>query len=608
MSLKKIPQIFTVIFFLLLAVSSFSQDYSKIDSLKSVLKNVSGKEKVEVLNELSKAYFGVSPEKILEFANQALELSEEMDYNKGKAQALNRIGTGYYYQSNYDKAIEYYLKSLEIYKNIGGKYEIAVSINNIGNNYYYLSDYNRALEYYLTSLKKFEEINDKKGVASSSNNIGNIYCKINNYDKAVEYYLKSLRIAEEIGDKKRIANSSNNIGDLYQYLNNYDKAKKYHLKSLEIYEDIGDKYGIASSLINIGNTYLNFTNYEKALEYYLKSLKIYREIGNKIGIVSSLINIGDVYIKLQNYNKASAYIEQSLKLAEDIEAKELITHTYIAFSELYSAKNNYEKSLEYYKLYSELNDSIFTEDMSKKIAEMQTKYETEKKEQEIAKLNIEKQLKEEKLKSHQNWLTFFIIISLIIFTFLIIVYIQKIQKIRTNKVLVQKNLEIVGSEKELFEISEKLKTIINKYEKNAVEKNDKTAIKYAGSSLTNEQKQDIKKLIINYMNSSKTFLDCGFSINTLAKDLDVSRSYISHVINELFNQNFSNLLNEYRIKEARQILSDPDNSKYTIETIANMVGCKSKVTFIHAFKKYVGVTPSFYINSLKNEDTYLYKQ
>ncbi len=373
------------------------------------------------------------------------------------------------------------------------------------------------------------------------------------------------------------------------------------MKSLEGYEDIGDKFSTANPLINIGNIYYISNNYDKALEYYLKSLEIYREIKNKIGIISSLINIGNVYIKLCNYDKASIYIGKSLKLAEEIDAKELITQSYIGFSDLYSTKNNYKKSLEYYKLYSELKDSIFTEDMSKKIAEMQTKYETGKKEQEIAKLNIEKQLKEEKLKSRQNWLTSFIIISIVIFTFLIIVYIQKIQKIRANKVLVNKNLEIVASEKELFNSNEKLEAIIAKYEKSSKENKEITTIKYSDSALTEEQKQVLKNAIINYMNISKAYLDCGFSINTLAKDLNVSRSYISQVINELFNRNFSNFLNEYRIKEARQILSDPDSFKYTIEAIANMVGFKSKVTFIKAFKKYVGVAPSFYINSLKTE-------
>ena len=103
------------------------------------------------------------------------------------------------------------------------------------------------------------------------------------------------------------------------------------------------------------------------------------------------------------------------------------------------------------------------------------------------------------------------------------------------------------------------------------------------------------------MNNNKNYLNIDYSINTLAKDLDISRSYISQVINELFNRNFSNFLNEYRIKEAKKILSASQGLKYTIESIAEMVGYKSKTAFNNAFKKNVGVTPSFYLNYLKNE-------
>ena len=91
-------------------------------------------------------------------------------------------------------------------------------------------------------------------------------------------------------------------------------------------------------------------------------------------------------------------------------------------------------------------------------------------------------------------------------------------------------------------------------------------------------------------------------MNTLANDLEINRNYISQVINESFNQNFSNFLNGYRIIEARKILSSI-NLNFTIEAIAGMVGFKSKTAFNNAFKKYVGVTPSFYLNSIKKESS-----
>ena len=202
MHLKRIAKIFTLIFFLLSASSGFSQDYPEIDSLKALLKNVSSEEKVEVLNELSKAYFGISPEKILEFGNQALELSEKLDYKKGIAQAFNRIGSGYFYLSNYNKSLEHYMKSLEIYEDICDKYGIASSLINIGNIYWEFTNYEKSLEYYLKSLKIYREIGNKIGIVSSLINIGNVCIKLRNYDKASLYIEQSLKLAEEIEAKE----------------------------------------------------------------------------------------------------------------------------------------------------------------------------------------------------------------------------------------------------------------------------------------------------------------------------------------------------------------------------------------------------------------------
>ncbi len=90
----------------------FSQ--TKIDSLEIKLLETKNQEKIEILNELAKAYCSVSPQKTIEYGQQALVLSQKLGYNEGKAVSLKNIGIGNYYLSNYDKSLEYYLNSLII--------------------------------------------------------------------------------------------------------------------------------------------------------------------------------------------------------------------------------------------------------------------------------------------------------------------------------------------------------------------------------------------------------------------------------------------------------------------------------------------------------------
>lgn len=355
-----------------------------IEALKKKLAECQkdGKEKFKILNQLSQACLNKSPDKSLEYGKQALELSEKVNNVKEKVKALNIIGTAYYYLSDCPKVIEYCSKALKIGKELKDKKEIVCSLNNIGNAYDDLGNNEKALEFHINSLEIGEEIEDKKGISTSLSNIGVVYFKLRNCDKSLEYFLKSIKIREDIKDKKGMAISLTNIGNVYGYLKKHDKALEYFKKSLKIKKEIKDKKGIGSTLNNIGLVYSNLNNNKKALEYHQEALKIREEIEDKRGVAISFTNIGVHYSKLRSYDKALSNLKKGLKLAKEIKAKDMIQYLYEQFSDLYSAKNNYKKALEYYKLYSEKKDSIFTEESSKKIAEMQTKYETEKKEKE----------------------------------------------------------------------------------------------------------------------------------------------------------------------------------------------------------------------------------
>ncbi|MCD4818387.1 MAG: tetratricopeptide repeat protein [Candidatus Cloacimonetes bacterium] len=322
----------------------------------------SEKGKVEILNQLSKEHWSLSPQKALDYGKQALELSEMINEKEEKGKALNSIGVSNYFLTKYDLSLEYFLKS----------------------------------------LKTYEELGMKGKISSSYNNIGMIYVNIGKPKKALEYYKNSLKIDEEIGNKRNIANSLNNTGNAFIILKKYDKALEYYKKALKLFEESDNKPGISAALNNIGDVYLNINkNQEKALKYLLKSLKMNKEIGDKNKIAISLLNIGDCYTKSNNSQKALIYLDQGLKIAQQIESKNLIRKCYRVFSELYFQKDNYKKSLEYFKLHSEINDTIYTEKSQNKIAEMQAKFDTEKekKEAEIYRLkNVELAFANEQLK------------------------------------------------------------------------------------------------------------------------------------------------------------------------------------------------------------------
>ncbi len=535
------------------------------------------------------------------YAIDSLERLIEQSSGIEKAKLLKEVGDNYLLVGFYQKAIPYYKKSLEISVKHNDKIPSAYTLQRIGEAYSLTGDYDNALDYLLKSLLIFEKADNKIGVSKVLNGLGITYSELKDYEKALEYYLKSYEINKKIDDKERITISLNNIGTIYEKLGNYDKALEYYQKAFLLLEGINNPIAISSAIHNIGYIYFQMQKYDTALYYFNKSLQIREEINSKRGIAFSTSNIANLYLKKNDLANAEKYLDRSFKLSKEIDAKILIQNNYFLYIIISALKADYTKLQKFNDLYFAITDTIYNERSSRLIADMQTKYETEKKEQHIEMLNIENKLKETQLQSRTYWLLIFIIAFTLVFIFTVILVVQKRNLLFANRNLVKKNLEIDASERKLFEANTKLEVIINRYEKKAGEDNEKPVTKYATSALTEEQKQGLKNSIVNYMNSNKNWLNIDYSINTLAKDLDVSRSYISQVINEQFNQNFSNFLNEYRIKEAKKILSASSGLKYTIESIAKMVGYKSKTAFNNAFKKHIGVTPSFYLNYIKNE-------
>lgn len=398
--------------------------------------------KVNALNALFLEFEFNDPEKAKMYLRQAFELAIVSGYKKGIADCY--IYLGYFAQdkSNIAAAINNYNEALKIYKQLNNKNGIATSYNNLGNCYFDYSEYTKALDYFFKGLKISEELGDKAQISAKLGNIGSVYLRQNDYPKALDYYFRTLRIDEERGDKKEIAIVNGNIGIVYTNMNDPEKALEYYTRAKEIDESINNKYGMATQLDNMGIAYSDMAerfeagsaafdsllakalihhqqalklneelgnqnrlascynnigtvyydmfkasgkkeDLENTLKYLTNSLKINQETGNVDGVAMSLGNIGEVYVAAKQYAKGEEYLLKTLTMARDFGFQETRSVTYEQLSYLYEITHQPEKALLYYKKHTELKDSLFNETKSHQIAEMQTRFEVEKKEKEL---------------------------------------------------------------------------------------------------------------------------------------------------------------------------------------------------------------------------------
>jgi serine phosphatase RsbU (regulator of sigma subunit)/Tfp pilus assembly protein PilF len=375
-----------------------------IDSLSRLLKIAKeDTAKANLLNELARAYlFELNDiNKVYIYGAQELKLSRELNYKKGIAYGLMHIGIFKRSHGDYKEAITYANKSLELMKEIGDKKGEGSCYINLGLSYSDISNFPKAIDYTMKGMALKEEIGDKKGVAASANNLGNIFMDQNNMKEALKYHLKSLKIGLETNNKFSISISYDNIGRILGDQGKPDEALEYFKKAAKMSEELGDKMGMASNYNNIGTIYFEKNRLDDAFVYQLKSLKIAEANKDKNAVIAAYNSLGSIYIKKRNYQLAINYFNKAMGISKEIDLKQGISVGYHNLMAVYKQLNNSEEALQYLDAYHNLNDSVLNRDNFRQLAELSTKYETEKKEKEILLLTKDKELNAKIIKQQQ---------------------------------------------------------------------------------------------------------------------------------------------------------------------------------------------------------------
>lgn len=437
-SLKQMLHKAFVILFIVFAAGLTAQEkkasphsVNTIDSLLTVLKTIKDDTlKVNTLSLLSSQYYSVSDyERAIEYAMQQKTLAEKLDDKNGVAQAYNHIGGVHTIQGNPSIALDNFLKGLKIAEENHFKKIAATSYNNIGGVYRTYSDFQKALENHQKALDLYSEIKDKRGIAASYNNIGIAYKKMSDNDKAFENYEKCLQIAKEL--------------------------------SKEAPDNMVYKSLIATALNNMGIIHYNKKEYKEALEKQMQALEIKKETNNKLGIASSYENIGNIYAKQHRFEEALGYLNTSIEMYKQLGGKSGLKEVYASIANVYIEKGDYKNALEYRKCYSQLQDSIVNEQSAKQISEMNVRYESEKKDKELIKKDVEinrTQAETENKKLQRNAFTIgFAFLLLLVF----LIFRSYRQKLAINRQLEEKNVLIENQKKSMEQKNVKITDSIN---------------------------------------------------------------------------------------------------------------------------------------------------
>jgi len=321
-------------------------------------------------------------EAIYWFQKTADFLREQGDL-ESVASILNNIGLNYKMLGNYDKAIEYYEQTILIDEELGKGVNIAKTLNNIGMVYRVWGKYDKAIDYFERSLRLNSNLDDQAGVSNSLNKMGLVYTDWKKYDEAILNFRESLKIEESLGHEGEAAIMLNNLGRVYFYQNQYDSALWYFEKTLEIQNRLNDLDQVALAYNNIGKVLQTQNKYVDAAYYLQSALDIYNKLGKEGEKSTVLANLSGINRAIGNDGKALQLLDSSTQIATKLNLRNQLQQNYLYYTEIFGDLKDYKKSLDYYKKYTAIKDSVFSDNVLRQLSDFQIKYETEKKENEI---------------------------------------------------------------------------------------------------------------------------------------------------------------------------------------------------------------------------------
>lgn len=372
-----------LVYCLLFNSIAYSQN-RPLDSLKTLSNSQNEKEKFQTFLEISTIYSGINLDSAKVYTNKAYVLSQKINNDSLKVKALLSLGFRNFESGNYNKAIYSFEKAVPLSIKIQDSTAIADAYNGFAIVYSKKGDLRKSIEYDFKTLAIYEKIKDSLGVGNSFLNIGWNYRKLKEFKKSLTYNLKSLAMFEKIKDSLRIAMVNNNIAGTQNELENYIEALKYSEKSKNFFLKLNFKRFTAYPISVMAVAHDSLKNHKLAETNYLKAIQLHTENREPYELAFLNYSLSNFYYKQKNYNKALTKAKKAFSFAEEVNSKEYIADISELLAKIYEKQNKNKLSNTYLKTFIKYNDSILSDEKIKSIAEIETKYETTKKEKEIA--------------------------------------------------------------------------------------------------------------------------------------------------------------------------------------------------------------------------------
>ena len=303
---------------------------------------------------------------------------------------------------------------------------------------YCLGEYDKTLPLYQTAVDLFDSAEMPERGVLTLNLIGTLQKKQGLFDVAQTYYEQGLELAKKNNDNEGIGNSLNNIGLVYLQQDQIHEAKKYFLESTTYKIKAQDTLGLSYNYDNLGQVYGQIDQLDSAIYYFELAADYKNKVGERVGGAIVQNNIGEALLIAGQPKRAEAYFQKALIIAKETSFADFEQHVLLQLSKVYEELGKVTQAFDLYKQHVSLSDSLFNIRKTKAIAELETKYETAKKEQQITLQQAE--IEEHRIQNQRN-LAVILGLILVVLMLVIIVLLTR-SRSRKKQAIILKEAEI----------------------------------------------------------------------------------------------------------------------------------------------------------------------
>ncbi len=372
----------------------------------------------------------------------AQSLSDSMalargDYYRGLALRL---------KGDYAEAIPSLQQSLAYFEKHGTAMQSTGPLFNLGVVYGLIGNYEKSLEYYFREIAINEAENYDFGRGNTMNSIGSIYRKMGQFQKAKAAYKEAIEILKPLDKPWNTANALSNLGGVYIEEGKPEKAQHYVEQALELDRSIDDRWGIAYNLHRLGEIFRLLGQNNEARKHFEEALEIREDMGQKMELAETIMALGELLFENGERKRGLEMLKNATKLSAEIGAIESQTQAERILARCYRELGQHAKAFDHLENYTSLRDSVLNEKRFKQVSELQTRYETARKDQLIAENELALAERNARISRQQTAIKASAVGILVLLVFLLLL----LYTLRTRKKLNAQRIENMRKEQEVL--------------------------------------------------------------------------------------------------------------------------------------------------------------